>query len=194
MANGDSQTYTLNKDGTLSIKDEAGTEVRYAKESDLLAVKGGSDAAEKRLKEAEAGHKTAVDAINLQLNEANDKLNRAEAARQQLEEQLKQSAGSAEELAGVKQKLAEAEQNAEALKTKVLESRRQLIVTTFRVPPETVKDKTTEQLDAYEEALKAVTAGKGVGPYAIPAGGGAPSLTGKSPLELATMAYEQSKK
>lgn len=172
---GDSQTLTverIDKDGTVVAKGTDGKEIRLVKESDLLAVKGGAAAVEKRLKEIEETHKTELDSANAKVSDTSNRLLVAEAAKEKLEEQLKQSATSAEDVAGIKKKLEEADKTVAALSQKVLESRRQLIITTFSIPAETVANKTLEQLDAYEEALKAVASARKVGPYALAGGGG----------------------
>jgi len=174
----------LDKDGTIIVKDDAGNLVRYAKESDLLVVKGSKETAERKLQEAEDAHKVALEGVQTQLSEATNKLTQAEAAKEQLEEKLTQSTGSIDELASTKQKLEDANKDVETLNTKVLESRRKLVATTFSISPETVATKTTEQLDAFEDALKAVQAGKGVGGYAIAPGGGVTPAT-LSPIEQA---------
>lgn len=169
------KTFEANKDGTISVKDEVGNLVRYTKEVDLLAVKGSKEEAEGKLTTIEAGHKTAIEAVNTLLITANDKLNQAEVSKKELEEQVKEHTGSKEELDSTKQKLTDAETKTTEQSGKVLELKKQLICTTFGVAPATVENKTPEQLDAYEEALKAVAAGKGVGSYAIPgASGGEP--------------------
>ncbi len=177
-------TYIANADKTISIKDEAGADVRYTLESDLLAVKGRAETAETKLTEADVTHKTAITDMGNQLSDAQSKLAQAEASKTELEGKLAQGTTTAEELAEVKKQLDTANGSVGALTTQVLDARRQLIVTTFGVAAETVKDKTKEQLDAYEEALKAVGTGKGIGPYAV-AGGGSGSPTPVKPIDRA---------
>ena len=57
---------------------------------------------------------------------------------------------------------------------KLAEYRKKLIMTTYnQVTAEQLENKTPEQLDAFEEALKALTISRGgPGPYAIPGSGG----------------------
>jgi chromosome segregation ATPase len=184
-----SQTYTPNKDGTISIKGEDGKEVRFAKESDLLAVKGGKEAAETELGKAKetheskiteitTAHQSEIQSLNTKLSESATKLLQAEAAKEKLEERVNESAGLSSELAGAKQELEDAKKASETAAGQLLETRRQLIIVTYNVAADSVKDKTMEQLDALEEALKA-TRGSRAGPYAsvtAPGGGGeAPS-------------------
>lgn len=189
------KTFTPNKDGTIAIKDSEGNEVRYAKESDLLAVKGSQEAAEKRAKEAEGTKEAEVKAATDNLESTRQEVLKAEAKITSLEEKVKEGAGSTEELAKVKQDLETAKKGGEELTGKALEYRRQVIISTYGIPADTVNEKTMEELDYYEEALKAVIATKGIGNYAIGGGGGGgPDLSGKSPLALARDGYAKSNK
>lgn len=178
MGDNDTLTYTTNDDGTLSIKDKDGNEVRYTKESDLLAVKGSREAAEARVKEIETSSQAEAATRKVELETATTGLEtirqeklQAEAKIEELEKKVGEGTGSAEELVKVKQELETAVKGGEGLTTKVLEYRRQIMVATYGIPADSVKDKTLEQLDSYEEALKAVLATKGTGNFA--AGGGA---------------------
>ena len=178
------------KDGAVIIKNEAGEEVRYAKESDLLAVKGSKETAEVAAKEAKATAET----LNTRLSEATNRLSQAEADKERLTEQIAKGGGTAEELAAARQELATAKTSSEELGNKFLELRRTVITATYGVPKETVNSKNLSELGVYEEALKAVIGEKNLGNFAIGGvGGGANALEGKSPMELAQMAYSQTK-
>lgn len=182
MPGGDgTQTYTVNKDGSFTINGADG-EVRLVKEADLLAVKGSGaqslkdveDAHKAAVKELEGSHKTALSEAGTKHSESHQEVLRLQARIETLEEEGKSGATSAEELTKVKQELETAQKAVGDSETKVLEYRRQAIVTGFNVPADTIKDKTSEQLDAFEEALKAIGS-KGTGNYATaPGGGGAP--------------------
>ena len=176
---GDELTYTANKDGTLAIKDTEGNEVRYVKESDLLAVKGSSqvakDAAETAAKaatESQETHKVEIATASTNLETTRQKLLEAEAKATTLEETVKAGTGTAEELTKAKADLETAKTSGEELSVKALEYRRQIVVSTFGIPADTIKEKNMEQLDNYEEALKAIISTKGIGNYAIGGGGG----------------------
>ena len=186
-------TYTQSKDGAIVVKDTEGKDVRYTKESDLLTVKGSADTAIKAVEKAaktaqeeatkalEASStaldasKAEVAAANTKFDETAQKLLQAEAERETLKEEVTKSAGSVVELTKAKADLENATKSVGELTTKALEYRRNVIVTTFGVSADVVKDKTVEQLDAFEEALKAVAAAKGIGNYAAggATGGGA---------------------
>lgn len=201
MGDKDTQTFTPNKDGTISVKDADGNEVRYAKEADLLAIKGSSEAAKeaagaaaKAATESQAAHKAEIETATTKLETTRQQVLQAEAKVTSLEAKVKENAGSAEELAAAKQALEAAKTSGEGLTNKALEYRRTIIVATYGIPADTVAEKTMEQLDNYEEALKAVIATKGVGNYAIGGSAGGGDLSGKSPMELARIAYSQPKK
>lgn len=186
----DNLTFTSNKDGTISIKDTEGKEVRYAKETDLLAVKGSSEAAEKRATEfaklaedSQKTHTAEISTANTTLETTRQQVLQAEAKVSTLEEKVKEGTGSTEELAKVKLDLEAAKKSGEELTTKALDSRRALMVMTYGIPAKDVEEKTMEQLGYYEEALKAVIATKSVGNYAV--GGGAGGTAPSSPLDRA---------
>jgi len=159
-------------------------------EKDMMAVKGKLEKAEKQLTDAKSSHKTETEAAESKFNETYQKMLQAEAKVTSLEEQITQSGNSAEELKDVKRKLADAEKSVEGLTSKVLDSRRQTIVATYNIPAESIAEKTMEQLDNYEEALKSVTAAKGVGNYAVGGGGGG-AATPESPLDRANRILEE---
>ena len=180
------------KDGALIIKGEDGAELRYVKESDLLAVKGSRDTIEKTAKEAEAALVTASTETAGKVEAERQKVLLAEAKVSTLEEQIKAGGASATELAQAKQDLVTAKSSGEELGNKFLELRRSVVVATYNIPVATVASKSLAELDVFEEALKAVIGSKGVGNYAIGGGGGGASdLVGKSPMELAQIAYSE---
>ena len=161
MPDDNTQTFTPNQDGTISVKDADGKETRYAKEADLLAVKGSSKAAEERAtavakqaEEAQTANKAEIETANTKYGEAHNQLLQAEAKVTSLEEKVASGTSSAEELAKVKQDLETAKRSGEGLTTKALEYRRLIIVATYGIPADAVKEKTMEQLDNYEEALR----------------------------------------
>lgn len=190
-------TGTSNEDGTLTVKDTEGKEVRYAKESDLLAVKGSRDDLQKKVEAADAAKGTKSPETIVAEKAADEAKNaqvKAEAETERLTEEIKIHTGTTEELEKLKTELKTAEEAGKSSATALLELRRTFIIGTYKVPPETVNEKDLKQLELFEEALKAVIGGAGTGNYAIGGGGGgAGSLEGKSPMELAQMAYVEKK-
>jgi len=176
------------KDGSITVG-----EVKYVKESDLLAIKGSRDSLQDKL--------TAAEALGVKVTEADTKVAvanqerlKAEAKVESLTEEIKTHTGTTEQLKQLQAELVTAQEAGKSSATELLELRRTFIVSNYKVPPDTVKDKDLAGLAVFEEALKAVIGAHG-GNYAFGGGGGgAGSLEGKTPHELAKMWYEQQKK
>ena len=190
----DEITGTLAKDGALEVKgkDADGKDIvtRYTLESDLLTIKGSRDELEKAAKLSSSDRETAVKAANTKAETANQSKLTAEAKVTGLEDQIKVHTGTQVDLDKLTLELKTAKEAGESSATELLKMSRTLIVATYGVPIATVETKSLEELKLFEEALKAVTGGK-LGNYAIGGGGGAGSLQGKSPMELAQMAYAE---
>ena len=196
---GNERTGTVNEqDGVLTVKDDAGADIRYVKETDLLAVKGSKESAvEKAASDAkaaaEAASATPLKEANAALDIEKNKALQAEARITSLQEQIDKGGVSAEELTRLQGELATAKTSGESLGTKYLELKRDVVMKTYNVPKETVEGKDLAALEVFEEALKAVIGDKNLGNYAAGGGGGgAAALQGKSPMELAQQAYAQS--
>jgi len=181
------------KDGTLTVRDSDGKEVRYVKESDLVAVKESRKSKEDVAKEVELATATAIAEANAKLDTEKTRALQAEARVSSLEEKIAKGGVDSAELAKAKAELEAAKKSSETLGNKHLELRRSVIIATYGVPKETVASKDLAALDLYEEALKAVIGDKKLGNFAIGGGGGASTLQGKSPMELAVEAYSHSK-
>ena len=182
------------KDGALVIKD-GDKEVRYVRESDLLAVKEGRVTKEDAAKQVSEAKAAATAEATTKIDEAHQKVLRAEARVSSLEEQITKGGGDAAELVKATAALATAKTSSEELGNKFLELRRDVIVRTYNVPKETVAKKNIAALEVYEEALKAVIGNKSIGNFAVGAGAvGQSPLVGKDPMALAVEAYAQSKK
>ena len=187
-----SLTGSVDKDGTLVVKGADGVETRYTKESHLLALKGSKESAEAKVKELEAAQATGGTVAAAELESTRQGKLQAEARISSLEEQIAKGTATTAELATAKAELETAKKSGEELGNKFLELQRTLIVSSYGVPKATVEGKTQEQLASYAEALAAVT-GKALGNYAAGGGGGGTDLSGKSPMELAVIAYETKK-
>ena len=184
------------KDGALVIKD-GDKEVRYVRESDLLAVKEGRVTKEDAAKQVSEAKAAATAEATTKIDEAHQKVLRAEARVSSLEEQITKGGGDAAELVKATAALATAKTSSEELGNKFLELKRDVIVRTYNVPKETVAKKTLAALEVYEEALKAVIGNKSIGNFAVGGGGGASVKEVKNAsdvLNMAVEAYAQSKK
>ncbi len=187
---GNTVTYTVDKDGTIVAKDKEGKETRFVKESDLLAVKGSKETLESQLKDAQA-KATGGAELKTELESTRQAKLQAEAKVSTLTDQLAAATTGSAEATVLKQQLEAAKRSGEALNAEVLEVQRTLILATYGVPKVTVEKKNLAELKVYAEALAAVT-GKALGNYAAGGGGGSSDFKGKSPIELARMAYENS--
>ncbi len=184
---------SVEKDGTVVVKTQEGS-IRYVKEADLLSIKGSKESLEAQLKEVAGRSSAEKQEAENKAESARQEVLKAEARITSLEDQIKQGGGTAEELAQARKELEAAKSSGEALGNKHLELRREVIMSKYGVPKETVESKNLDQLELFEEALRAVVGKGGVGNYAAGGGGGgANALQGKSPMELAQMAYESSK-
>jgi len=157
-------------------------------EKDVMALKGKLEKAEERLEAANEAAKGKVDKAELETvrsesEQVRQQLLQAEAKVTGLEEKLQSADTVSTELAGVKPKLEAAETAVKDLTTKVLDYRRAVIVATYGIPADSIKEKTIEQLDNYEEALKAVAAAKTAGNFAVGGGGG--GAAPESPMDRA---------
>ena len=150
-------------------------EPRMVKESDLLVIKNQKEGLEHRLQETESTHKSQVDKA-LQAQYA------SEAKVKTLEERLASISPLADEHPKIKLQLETAQKSSEGLSKKVLEYRMKLIATEYKIPVDTLANKTLEQLDLYEEALKAV-GGTRTGNFAVGGSGG--SAAPESPTDRA---------
>lgn len=182
-----------NEDGTIAVKDAEGKEVRYAKESDLLVLKESRDSLQTKLAAAEKERGTAVSEAETKAAEAKNAQIRAEADVERLSDEIKTHTGTAEELTKLKTQLETAQEAGKNSATELLELRRNAIVTNYKVPPDTVKDKDLDQLKLFEEALKAVVGAAG-GNYAFGGAAAGTTVPQGSPMELAQAAYAEPKK
>ena len=173
---------SVEKDGTVVLKDNEGNAVRYVAESDLLTVKGSKDTAESTAKELSGKYEAE-----------HQKTLQTEARVSALEEQVRQGSGSAAELKQSKTDLEALKGSSASLGNKYLELRRNMITKTYNVPKETVEKKDLAALDTFEEVLKAVLGDKKIGNFAVGGGtGGAKVMEGMSPMDLAREAYASS--
>ena len=169
----------------LSIKDGAmtvdGRKIVY--ESDLIATK---KSLEGRLEQQQAVHTGAIDVAKLEVSDAQKQIAQLNAKLQDAEQARKSGAESTEDAAKLKQDLDAAKSGLESATSKILELRRaNIILTSHGVVTDTqLKDKNLSQLEAFEDALKALGPSRGgVGSYAT--GGGTGGATPETPMDRA---------
>jgi phage-related minor tail protein len=171
VSGGSDQTLTTTPEPTtpkFEIKGDRmlveGKKVVY--ESDLIAAKKSlEDAMEK----AQQAHNQAIDSAKLELSAAQQAQADLNAKYQALEQASKSGATPEEEVARIKQEAQEAAtQQLGDVNNRLLELKRELLATKYRIPPDQLISKDMTQLDSFEEALKAITASSGgIGPYAV---------------------------
>lgn len=164
---------------------EDGTETKLALESDVLAQKTKAEGLERQLKESEQSWNTKLDESKTATSTAQQAQYAAEAQLKELQEKLTTANLSVEELAKVKTELDSIKTGAEETKNRALEYRRKLIAKEFGVSEDTVANKTMEQLDSYEEALKAVKSATGSKTSGVVTGGGSGAGAPETPLDRA---------
>lgn len=139
--------------------------------SDLIAAK---ESLKTQLTDAQTVHSEAIDTARTNLSEAQQQLASANAKIITLETAQKEGATSAEEVTRVSTERDAAKGRADLAEGKVLELRKQVLVSIYKIPVDKLADKSIEQLDSLEEALKAIGAtGGGAGAYALGGSGGA---------------------
>lgn len=169
------------KEGKVTVDGKA-----FVAESDLIAAKKGLEG---KLDAQQKAHDLAVDAAKLEVSTAQQEVATLNAKIMETEEARKTGAVSDEDAAKVKQDLEASIASIEKLTASTLEYRRALMVLRYGVAEDTIKDKTIPELDAFEEALKAVATAKGgAGPYAI--GGGTGEAAPATDMERAAKVLE----
>ena len=160
---------------------------KFVAESDLIAAK---ESLKGQMQTQQTAHETAIDAAKLAASEGQKQIATLNAKITENEEARATGAVTTEEAARVKQDLETAKGSIETLSTSALELRRANLVLQYGVVPDTIKEKTMSQLDAFEEALKAVSTarGGGVGPYAT--GGGTGEAAPQTAIERAAKVLE----
>lgn len=167
----------------LEVKTEGDRQVLFVDgkkvvyEHELIAAKKNL---EQQMETAQTVHNDAIDKAKVESSDALSKVAVANAEVTRLAKEIEdaRSAGgttSPEDVSKLKQDLEAATSRADTADASVLDTRKKLILTTYpgQVTEEQLKEKTPAQLDAFEEALKALAASRGgPGPYAVGVGVG----------------------
>jgi len=170
------ENFAFNQDGSVDLEVE-GAKVRYVKESDLLAVKGGSETKEKEWENEKASFNTQLAEANRLRDETNQSLLQERAAKEQLTTQYADHDT-------IKRRVGELETENGTLKEGVGKFEEELagrirhaLIMQHGASEDGVKEKTLPQLRNLEEAARLF--GNGKGKQGIPArydgGGGGPA-------------------
>src|SRR3989304_5831714 len=146
------------KDGVVTVDGK-----KYIKEADLMAAK---ESLQGQIESAQAKHNEAVDKLKLDVSAAQQSVAQANAA---LEEAKKaRTAGdiSADEMSRIKKEADEAKAALATAQTSGLDYRRKFIMAVYNIPAnsdvaKSLEAKDAKQLDSFEEALKALSTGRG---------------------------------
>jgi len=191
MPDEQTQTYTVNEDGTINIMVD-GKVIKHVKESDLLAVKGGSEKKEGELL-------SQIAEANRLKDETHNQLLQEQAAKEQLEEQAKEGATLKPKVGELETQLNAAQESRKQLEEELLGMKRSHLAVQYKVSEESLKDKDMNQLRNLEDALQLV-GNKGkpakydIGPSGVGVGAPTTVLEGcKSEITLARELQKKSK-
>jgi len=191
MGNEIEQAFELNKDGSVDLTVE-GKKVRFVKESDLGSVKSAL-----RDKEADVSKLQAELAGTIsKFDTAHQDVLKERAAKELLEKDAKEAMTYKEKSTTLEAQVAELTKSSGETQAKLTERLRSHLTTAYKIDKAKLADKALADLENIESSLKLT------GVIPTPAnydgkggnGSGASNLQGKSPLALAVMGYEQSKK
>jgi len=184
----------------LEVKTEGDRQVLFVDgkkvvyEHELIAAK---KSLEQQMETAQTVHNDAIDRAKVESSDALSKVAVANAEVTRLTKEIEDArtsggTSSPEDVSKLKQDLEAATSRADTADASVLDTRKKLILTTYpgQVTEEQLKEKTPAQLDAFEEALKALATSRGgPGPYAV--GGGTGSTEPMSEMDRAKGVLER---
>ena len=188
----ETRTYTVNTDGSITIKGEDGKNVKFVKESDLGAVKS-----QLKDKESEVTKlQTDLAGATTKYDTAHQDVLKERAAKEQLEKDAQEAGTLKTQLEGLTTKLANLEKVSGETSTKLTERLRTQLMTQYKIAEDKLKDRALADLETMESTLQLTGVGVVPANYDGKGGtsGGVDELKGKSPLALATMGYAESKK
>ena len=182
----DNLTYAVNQDNTISISVE-GRPIRYAKESDLLTVKGASETARREHETSTAKYQADLAEANRVTGETHQTLLQERAAKEQFEKDSK-------ELPTLRTRVGELELESAGHKTARGKAEEELtgllraqFGTKYHVDPEKIATMTLDQLREAERNFVTVGFTPTIAPanYDKNGGGGGAGDAKKSPIEQA---------
>lgn len=186
-------TYTFNTDGSIDLTvDEK--PIRFVKEADLLAVKGGAEGKAKEWETEKTKLQIDIAESNRLRDENHQSLLAAQAAKEQLETQHSDYDTNKTKVGELETEVGSNKENVGKLETELANRIRQNLVARGALE-DAIKDKTLEQLRNLEEA--ATLFGNGNPKKPIPArydggqGGPAGGSTPTNPTDRATRILEE---
>ena len=185
------QAGNLNQDGSVTIKLD-GKDIKFVKESDLGAVKA-------QLKDRDGeltGFQSKLTELTAKYDEEHQSVLKERTAREQFEKQAQEGAIHVKKVEELTTKLAGLEKSSGDLSTRYAERLRNQLSSAYKIDAGKIKDQPLDELERIEKTLQLT------GVHALPAnydgkgagGGSGTGFEGKSPMQLATMAYADSDK
>jgi len=170
------------KDGAVLVDGK-----KHVPEHELIAAKKSLRG---DLESAETAHLSEIEKIKTELSAAQTEIAKANAALETARKAQGTGAISAEEMAKVKAEADSAKSALTAASTTGLDYRRKYLMAVYNIPADSdvgkgLGQKTSSQLDSFEEALKALVGNKGAGPGGYAFGGGSGSAAPQSPMDRA---------
>jgi len=147
-----------------------GTVIKVVPEADLMAVKTGAEREAGEVKSQLQIAKEQLDAVTRHRDETHGNLLQAQAAKEQLEEQIREGVATKAQMEELQTKLSVNEQVVGSLNSKLLDLKRVNVSIAYGVDASTLQEKTMEQLESLEEALKLV--GRPARPATVDVAGG----------------------
>ena len=162
---------TFNKDGSLDIPVD-GKPVRYVKESDLLAVKSGSETKQKEWDGEKVTFTTQVGDLTKLRDEAHANLLKEQAVREQLTEKYKDYDTHKNRVGELAKELETHKGTVGKYEKELTDRIKSSLIATYSIQEDTFKDKTLEQLRNIEETAKLIGKPAGAKPANYDKGGG----------------------
>ena len=184
-------TYTANDDGTINVNSD-GTVLKYVKESDLLAVKGGSQTKVKEWETEKATFNTQLAEANRLRDEDHNSLLQERTVREQLEDKFKDYETHKARVGELETELNSHKEVVGKHEIELADRIRQTLIAVHGAHEDALKDKNLDQLRHLEEAAKVFGSNTGRLPR-YDGGGGGPSGGGvpESSLDRARRILEE---
>ena len=149
------QTFTLNQDGTITINLD-GKSTRFAKESDLLAVKGASETALKEYESSQSKYQTDLAEANRVKDETRQELLKERAAKEQMEKDSLEAATLRTKVGELETESASQKEARGKLEEELTGIKRIVLTKDYKVDEAKVKDMNLDQLRETEKIFGVV--------------------------------------
>lgn len=182
---------TFNNDGSIDLPID-GKPVRYVKESDLLAVKGGAESKVKEWENEKTQFQTQLAEANRLRDETHQNLLKVQAEKEQLVQRYNDYDATKTKVGGLEKELGSHKESVGKYE-KELTNRIKTNLLSYGAKEDALKDKTLDQLRNLEEAAKLFGDGNKIRPARFDGGTGGASggSTPESPTDRAKRILEE---